>query len=186
MADIIDHKATRGCVGSAGFMTIALSVTAMVIVLLAWPGTVATLATMVCMLFSLAFGGVLTLWGVRGLLSKDHSGAEEEILRVAQRNGGTVQVSTVAAQSDLGLREARDVLDELAREGIARLDIDDEGRECYSFPGLEEVEFEQDDHREQKKLSFDEKVVFDQSNFDFDRSMRKAVKVAKKVVDIID
>ena len=179
MADIIDHKATRGCVGSAGFMTIALSVTAMVIVLLAWPGTVATLATMVCMLFSLAFGGVLTLWGVRGLLSKDHS-------RVSQRNGGTVQVSTVAAQSDLGLREARDVLDELAREGIARLDIDDEGRECYSFPGLEEVEFEQDDHREQKKLSFDEKVVFDQSNFDFDRSMRKAVKVAKKVVDIID
>ena len=140
---------------------------------------------MVCMLFTMVFGGVLTLWGIRGLLSKDHSGAEEEILRVAQRNGGTVQVSTVAAQSDLSLREARDVLDELAREGIARLDIDDEGRECYSFPGLEDVEFDERED-EPKKLSFDERVVFDKSDFDFDRSMRKAVKVAKKVVDIID
>jgi hypothetical protein len=175
MDDIVDNKATRGCLALTGFLAIAFATTASILVVLAGLGTIATTATVLCSGFTGLFGAVIGVWGVRGLMSKDRSGAEDAILRVAKRTGGGVQVSTVAAETHLSLREADRVLDELAREGVARLDIDEEGHEIYTFPGIEKAEI--DDRGE---------VTFDQRDFNFDRSMRKAVKTAKYLIDKID
>jgi hypothetical protein len=176
MDAILDNKLTRGCLGITGFMILAVAVTSTIVVVMTGLGTVATVATAVCSAFTGLLGAALCVWGVRGLMARDHSGAEEAILEVAQQTGGQVQVSTVAAQTHLSLREADEVLDELARERVARLDIDEQGNEVYEFPGLEEADFEDTDRP----------VVFDDRDFNFDRTMRKAAKTVKHVIEVID
>ncbi|MFB6351142.1 MAG: hypothetical protein ABEN55_09165, partial [Bradymonadaceae bacterium] len=129
----------------------------------------------VCSMFTAVLGAAMCVWGVSGFVTDDRSDAEQAILRVAKRSGGNVQVSTVAAETDLSLQEADDILDELAREGVARLDIDEEGRELYAFPGIEEAEIDEQGE-----------VVLDDRNFDFDKTMRKAAKTAKHVIERLD
>lgn len=61
---------------------------------------------------------------------------EQLVLDLADAQGGRVTVAQVAARCDLGIDEAKAVLDRMAVHGVADLQVTDEGGLVYVFRGL--------------------------------------------------
>jgi len=59
---------------------------------------------------------------------------EKTILRIARKNSGQVTPGEVAIESDISIDEARKVLDELAKKGIAEVRVRSSGVLVYFFP----------------------------------------------------
>lgn len=59
---------------------------------------------------------------------------EKIILRIARKNSGQVTPGEVAIESDISIDEARKVLDELAKKGIAEIRVRSSGVLVYFFP----------------------------------------------------
>lgn len=59
---------------------------------------------------------------------------EKTILRIARNNSGQVTPGEVTIESDISIDEARKVLDELAKKGIAEVRVRSSGVLVYFFP----------------------------------------------------
>ncbi len=70
---------------------------------------------------------------------------EQHILQIAKEDGGSVTVAMIALQTDLSLKEAKNKLERLRKEGFCNVDLSEEGAKLYVFVGL----------RSTKPLSFD-------------------------------
>lgn len=82
----------------------------------------------------------LGAWILRAVRFGELTDEERMRLRIvtgiARRSGGTVTLTEVVASSGLTVNEARDTLRECVREGMADVDVDDQGRVCWEFRGL--------------------------------------------------
>ncbi len=61
---------------------------------------------------------------------------EQAVLEVAAGSGGTVTVAEIAAGTGWGISETRELMGELAREGIAESDVNERGELLYVFRGV--------------------------------------------------
>lgn len=62
--------------------------------------------------------------------------AEKIVIRVAAQNQGLVTPMEVALASNLSLEEARDILEQLRKNGHAKLRVADSGSYVYQLDGL--------------------------------------------------
>ena len=78
----------------------------------------------------------------RGWVRRQHPGQsaastvsdDSRIVGVAKRNNGRVTAVLVAAETGLPLERAQSLLDSIARQGFASVQVSDEGKLWYEFP----------------------------------------------------
>ena len=62
--------------------------------------------------------------------------AEKQILKAAEKRGGTLTVQMMALDTDLSLDEAKGMAEYMRKGGHCELDIAEDGAEVYTFIGL--------------------------------------------------
>jgi len=146
MDDVLDSTWARGCFGIIGFAVAGGALTTLVMILIVGTGggeleLAGTVGASICLTCTALASGALCAYGIEGLLAERTVGRriEDEILGVARDHGGTVTVAQIAGDTRLTLEESRAVLDDLAREGLVRMHVDDRGTEQYQFSGLDEL-----------------------------------------------
>ena len=152
MRSFINAKIVRGLIGLTGFSITGLSLAILATGLateLTGPTTdlAGAIGASVCMLFTSTIGAVLVWFGWVGIFGDEptDSDVELEILELAARTDGAISIARVAANTDLSLEQSEDILEDLAKKGLARLDLDDEGNRIFVFSGLEETLLDDDD-----------------------------------------
>jgi hypothetical protein len=99
-------------------------------------------------IFPIVFGGLLPMIkGIQRLFSdrssprnsrsgpeRLQSDREKEILRLAHDQHGVLTPAVVALHSSLSIDEADQLLGDLAKRGVARIEVGDGGRLSYEFP----------------------------------------------------
>lgn len=135
----------KGCGYYAGWVLAGLG-------LLALPGLIADLFTVGSGEWSDVVGGTLlavmmVVGGVllvrRGFRASNvdptqSESLERQVLTLASENGGWISVPQVAARTELSLADSDRMLTRLAKEGFARMEVDEEGDTRYVFPGLDD------------------------------------------------
>lgn len=133
----------RRLLGVAGA---GLGLFSIVCIFAGWENSHDTLGTKIAVsIFFLSFAigcAFLARWGFGkpGPDSKQpavHSAQIREILKVAQASGGEVSLMEVAAETTLSIEESRVFLEELVTEGLAQMDVDEEGVILYRFPDFQ-------------------------------------------------
>lgn len=95
-------------------------------------------------LFSAAplVGGVWLLrepGGRRAALAAASQAWDSELMRLAERRGGSLSVAEVVAHADLDVIEAEQRLDALFKRGLCELQVTERGVVVYRFPELPSV-----------------------------------------------
>lgn len=80
--------------------------------------------------------GQLAPPGAEGLGFGGRATPEQQILAIAEANGGSTSVMQVALHSRMSLKRSQKELDRLHRGGFCRLDVDREGNKLYVFSGM--------------------------------------------------
>lgn len=151
MKDFLNNPWVRGLVGLTGFFVGGVSLFFLLGVVIAtassgpesWIGGV--VGSGVC-LASTVFGAAMCWYAFNGLPVGDQGeGAEEpsledQLLEIARDNGGRITVALAAAETDLSLSEADEMLTRLAKRDLAKMEIEADGDDVYVFPGLEDDE----------------------------------------------
>jgi hypothetical protein len=81
---------------------------------------------------------------------------EQRILALANANQGRVTVSEVALHCHLSIADSKTALDRMAAEGVAALQIADDGSFIYAFIGLLPANEKNIDHNPSEKISREE------------------------------
>ncbi len=90
----------------------------------------------------LAFFGATGIAGLGVLIAtlrpKGAKAAEREqlVLKLAEASGGRITIAQIASQTSLSVAEAKESLEELARQGVAEVLFDDDGAIVYELKGL--------------------------------------------------
>ncbi len=107
-------------------------------------GEHSTSVVFACLVFFLATGAGsawLTRWSFKPERPLDAPPADSHsqvrmVLNLVQRSGGDVTVLQVASETGLSIDQSRKVLEDLVTEGVAQMNVDDEGVILYDFPEL--------------------------------------------------
>ena len=95
--------------------------------------------------FPFAFAGILpTLEGIRKMIrerkskkiapDEQENAAEKQVLMIAKQENGKVTPALIALKSDLSLDKAEKILEKMAKQGHAMMNVLDAGRIEYEFP----------------------------------------------------
>ncbi|AEJ62450.1 hypothetical protein Spith_2195 [Spirochaeta thermophila DSM 6578] len=110
-------------------------------------GVLWSTTNIVFFVFPLVFAGIIPLLhGLRKLFTqlarrtrrRPSGDREKEILLVARRHGGVLTPTILAVETELTLKEAEKMLEQLASKGYASMEITDSGRIEYHFPEFKE------------------------------------------------
>lgn len=140
MDDLLDNRWIRIAFAATGFGIVGLAAALLVTIVLGGGNVAGTAGAAVCVSFTLLFGAALCGYGLWGVFSDDggERAGEDRILKVARMHDGRVTVAQVAQGADIPMRDAQAMLEDLAREGLVRMEIADNGVEQYVFSGLGE------------------------------------------------
>lgn len=134
----------RGCMGLLGVgMMLGFFVAAGYTL---WTGLTLVNLGLAGFFLLLALGGTLmlraaVLRGRRDTSAEDdadpmHGSRQRGVLRTARKLEGRLTLAEVSLHTRLDVAEAREVLDEFERHGIAEMQISDSGQEVYVFPAF--------------------------------------------------
>lgn len=62
---------------------------------------------------------------------------EQRILQIAKDNGGSITVAMIALKTELSLKDAKNKLERLRKDGFCNVDLSEEGAKLYVFTGLQ-------------------------------------------------
>lgn len=94
------------------------------------------LGTMILFFPPLAVGIYLFLTANKKLKSYELNQNENLVLNLAAKNNGMLTQAVLAKNSDLNIAEAGQILKELSHQGVASVEVTDEGVIEYHFHGL--------------------------------------------------
>ncbi len=95
------------------------------------------LALLFCTVLPIGVGLSILLGRGRGELALQAERAwEGELLRLAERRGGSLTLAEVVAHADLSRKEAEQRLDRLCQQGIAEYRVSESGVMVYRFAGF--------------------------------------------------
>jgi hypothetical protein len=161
MEKFLNHKVTRGVIGVIGFGIAGCSFSIVAAGIADSIGgnpeqdLAGILLATVCMLTSGLFGSGMCWFGYRGIFGEPEPAVdpEDQVLEVAKQNDGRVTAAEMAANSDLSLREADETLTGLAEQGLARMDVDNEGNNVFVFAGVGDSETQSAEQRFESELA---------------------------------